>query len=95
MKTKFEVMLQLTNFNSSCGFKKDCNIKQKNVPKNKAKLFEDNIETDHTNPRPEYSKDSSDQTYYVVVGPKRHVQIYDPITKGLLFNPRQRRHKTC
>ena len=30
-----------------------------------------------------------------LVGPKRHVQIYDPITKGLLFNPRQRRHKTC
>ena len=32
---------------------------------------------------------------YAIVGPKRHVQIYDPITKGLLSNPRQRRHKTC
>ena len=29
------------------------------------------------------------------VGPKRHVQIFDPITKGLLSNPRQWRHKTC
>ena len=29
------------------------------------------------------------------VGPKRHVQIYDHITKGLLSNPRKRRHKTC
>ena len=41
MKTKFEAMLQLTSFNSSCGLKKDCKIKQKNVPKNKAKLFEE------------------------------------------------------
>ena len=30
-----------------------------------------------------------------IVGPERHVQIYDPITKGLLSNPRQWRHKTC
>ena len=26
---------------------------------------------------------------------KRHIQIYSRITKGLLSNPRQRRHKTC
>ena len=26
---------------------------------------------------------------------KTHIQIYDTITKGLLSNPWQRRHKTC
>ena len=86
MKTKFEVMLQLTSFNSSCGFKKDCNIKHKNVPKNKAKLFEDNIETDHTNLRPEYSEDSSDQTYYVVVSKVVSFSFYsNPKKFSLLY----------
>ena len=28
-------------------------------------------------------------------GTKRYTQVYDTITKGLLSNPQQRRHKTC
>ena len=30
-----------------------------------------------------------------LVETKRHIQIYNTITKGLLSNLRQRRHKTC
>ena len=41
LKTKFEIMLQLTSFNLGSWLKNDCSRRQKNVPKNKAKLFED------------------------------------------------------
>ena len=40
LTTEFETKLQLTSFNSGGLFKNDCSRKQKNVPKNKAELFE-------------------------------------------------------
>ena len=41
LQAKFKIMLQLTSFNSSCRFRKNCSAEQKNVLKNKVKLFED------------------------------------------------------
>ena len=41
LKNKIETMLQLNFFNSGSWLKQDSNRKQKNVPKNKAELFED------------------------------------------------------
>ena len=41
LQTKFNIMLQLTSFNSSCRFRKNCSAEQKNALKNEDKLFED------------------------------------------------------